>query len=117
MNSEDLKKHILSRDDLKMEKMFIQEWDCDVWVKQLSGKQLDIWEMARDDINKKDGIVGLRAKIASYCLADEEGKLIFTEKDIKDLSEKSGAALGRIMAKCMTLNFISQDDLETIAKN
>lgn len=111
MNGQELREFILKADDLKKQKIHIDEWNCDLWVRQLTGKQLDEWEKSGADI------IGLRAKIVSFCVVDDDGNRVFSDKDIEKLSNKCGAALNKIVDACSKLNLITQKDIEAIAKN
>lgn len=117
MNHKELFDHISNYDDLKKEKVHIPEWDCDVYVRQLSAYEQDDIEIKRF---AKDGtpiVLNMRARYVSMCLVDEDGNRIFNEKDIHILSKKAGSVINRLIDKCAALNRLTEEDLENSAKN
>lgn len=57
------------------------------------------------------------AEYAAAVLVGEDGKPLFTAKDIAALAEKSAAALQIIFDEAQALNALSQADIEGLAKN
>lgn len=117
MNYKELFEHISKCDDLKIEKMHIPEWKCDVWVRQLSALEQDDIESKRHNKDGTPVILNLRARYVTMCLVDEDGNKIFTEKDIHILSKKAGSVINRLIDKCSELNRLTEEDLENSAKN
>lgn len=117
LNNVELREHILKTKDCESEKLYIPEWDCDVYVKQLSAREQDNFEANRFDKNGKEKIMGLRARFVANCLVDKDGNKIFSEDDIERLSDKRGSVLNRIIDKCVEVNRITEEDLERLAKN
>ncbi len=58
-----------------------------------------------------------RAKLCSYCICDEKGSLIFTEKDIVKLGQKSAEPVNRCFEAARKLNGIGDEATEDIEKN
>ena len=56
-------------------------------------------------------------RLVAYCVVDENGKRLFTEKDIKELGEKSGAAINRISEVAMRLSGFTPGDLQELTEN
>jgi hypothetical protein len=55
------------------------------------------------------------AKLLSRCLVDENGDRLFSDKDIKALSAKSGAVLDRLGDVAMRLSGLRKEDVEAEA--
>lgn len=113
-----LKDKILAANDIKREKVYIKEWDCEVYVQQMSAYEQDRFEQDSRGIDGKSNLVHIRAKMCAACLVDEHGNKIFDRpEDIIRLSAKSGQVLNRLIDKITSLNSISEEELETLAKN
>lgn len=108
-----LRDFILGVQDLPLEKVHVPEWNRDVWVKTISASQRDAFEGALS----KDMYKDVRARLAAYCLCDEDGTALFTEADIKALGAKSAAAVTRISEAAMKLNAVTPKDLDDIEGN
>jgi hypothetical protein len=103
-------------DDLKYVEVNVPEWGGKVRIKTISASQRDKFEehVLKSGNNAADNI---RARLAVMCIVDEHNKNIFTESDIKMLGNKSAAALDRIFSEAQKLNFMSDKDIEDLAKN
>ena len=111
------KSDILNADDSTFELVNVPEWGGVVKVTVMSGFARDRFESSI--IGKNGGInsVNIRAKLAAATIVDEDGNLMFDEKDITKLGTKSCAALDRIFSAAQRLNLITDKDVENLAKN
>jgi hypothetical protein len=111
------KDQILSTQDLKTEIIEIPEWNCKLRISEMTGFARDRYE--ESCLGKKGGVnlVNIRARLAAATVVDENGDLMFTEKDIIKLGNKSGAALNRIYEAAQRINKINDNDVEELAKN
>ena len=107
------KADILGAQDFKIESVDVPEWGGTVYVKSLTSRQRD--EMERRVTGKE--MDNLRALFVVWCVCDEKGAPLFDESDLEAISNKSGAATGRIFNKIMELTQFSDDDLEDLTKN
>ena len=102
---------ILKIADIKIEKVYIDEWKANVYLKGLSGNARDEWEEFILKSRSGNGSMrGIRAKLASLSLCDENGNLLFKQKELEALGEKSAAALQRIFEKSQDLSRIGNQD-------
>ena len=108
---------ILNADDLTIETIAVPEWGGEVNVKTLTGAEKDKWETARARPDGSPNLQNVRGSIVSICVCDEEGKAIFTPKDVAALGKKSARALDRVLEKCKELNGVTEGDLEELEKN
>ena len=106
---------ILAFDDLKKEPLNIPEWGGDVYIRVMTGTERDKYEEWA--INSGKSLQGIRGRIASLCLVDENGVRLFTDDDVDALGQKSGAALERIVTAIMKLNAVTAADVKEIAGN
>lgn len=111
------KEQILSHNDCKTKNIEVPEWGGEVIVSTMSGFSRDQFESAVTGKNGNVNTVNIRAKLAAATLVDEQGNLLFTEKDIIKLGRKSCAALDRVFEAAQELNKIGDEDIEELAKN
>lgn len=113
------KNAILKADDLKKELVNVPEWGGDVYVRGMTGADRDKFESSIVQTRGKDqtlNMVNIRAKLASMTICDEKGNRIFTEADVKDLSNKSAHALQRIFVVAQKLSGIGDEDVKELAE-
>ena len=109
---------ILKADDLKKELVSVPEWGGDVYVRGMSGVDRDRFEilLLQTSKDKKFTTENFRAKLASMSICDERGKLLFTEKDVLELANKSASALQRIFVVAQRLSGMGQTNIEELAE-
>lgn len=120
------RKALLSKDDIKIEKVELPNGDF-VFVKEMTGHERDLFEESiliekRDD---KDNIVGydrsltdFRAKLAAFSMCDEKGNLLLQPEDVAQFSKSIKASYLRIIVeKSQTLNKVDEESKEEIVKN
>jgi len=96
----------------------VPEWGGTVFVKGMTGTERDAFEASIVETRGKSTSVNMRnirAKLSAYSICDADGKLLFTEKDVKVLGEKSAAALQRVFNVASELSGISEKDIEELA--
>ena len=114
------KEEILKADDIVIEVVEVPEWGGSVHVKTMSGTERDSFESEivdiRNGVQAKTDTKNIRAKICARSICDEDGKLLFTEKEAVALGKKSVSALQRVFQVSQRLSRISDDDIEDFAK-
>jgi len=113
------RKEVLLANDIVKELVHIPEWGGDVYVRGMSGEARDKFEMLILQTNgksKKANTENFRAKLASMTVCDENGDLLFTEDDVKELAKKSAAALQRIFIVAQRLSRIGNEDVKELAE-
>lgn len=111
------KDQILKADDVKRQEVDIPEWGGSVFIAVLSGTARDRFETSIVGKNGGVNMANIRAKLAAVTVVDENGDLLFDQKDLIKLGRKSGAALDRIYEASQKLNRITDSDVEELAKN
>jgi len=116
------KDDILQADDIAIRKVAVPEWAKDgnketafVFVKSMSGTERDAFEAAISQV--RGGVENFRAKLAAFTICDEQGNLLFSQKDIAALGKKSSAALQRVFNAASRLSKISNQDVEELTEN
>lgn len=107
--------------DLKIETVNVPEWGGAVKVRGMTGAERDLFEshlITQDAKGRtKTNMRNARARIVVICCVDDDGKQIFQEGDIADLSRKSASALDRIYEVAATLSGIGDADLDDLLGN
>ena len=98
----------------------IPEWKGDVIIKMMTGTERDQFEDSLFEGRGKDrksNYKNLRAKLLSMCLVGEDGKRLFSDKDIESLGGKSAKALDRLYTIATEINGIGAKEEEALIKN
>lgn len=115
------KEQILEADDLKREWVATPEWgkDSGVYVRTISGTERDQFETAMVQgrtANTAINLQNVRARLAVFCVVDEDGKRLFQDEDAAALGKKSCKALDRIFECAQRLNGMRKEDIEELGK-
>lgn len=112
---------ILSAPDAKLKRVRVPEWDRDgkrafVWIKDMGGEGRDEFEVATT-MQGEQNLRNVRAKLLAVCLCNSKGERLFTAADVEALGKKNAAPISRLYNEASKLNFISDKDVEELAKN
>lgn len=114
---------ILNADDLQTEEIEVPEWGGYVLVRGLTGSERDRFDQSliKDVKGKKNQktitLQDARARLVAYSVIDDQGKRLFNDADILELTRKSAAALDRVYEVAARLSGISDEDIEEITEN
>lgn len=114
---------ILAADDLKREPVEVPEWGGSVLVQGMSGTDRDRFEASMltegmDGISKDKALDRYRARLAAYCLVDENGKRLFrSDAEVNRLGQKSAQALTRVVEVASRLSGLTSGDVEELTGN
>ena len=114
------RKDILEVNDLTTRIVPIPEWKGDVIIKMMTGTERDQFEDSLFEGRGKDrksNYKNLRAKLLSMCLVGEDGKRLFSDRDIESLGGKSAKVLDRLYTIATELNGIGAKEEEALTKN
>jgi hypothetical protein len=108
---------ILAADDTDYEDVPVPEWGGTVRVAGMSGADRNSYQASMVVLGPNGSVQRLNmsdqlAKLLSRCLIDEAGNRLFSDKDLKALSAKSGAVLDRLGDVAMRLSRLRKEDLE-----
>jgi len=115
---------LLKRQELKIEKVDLGN-DEFVYVREMYAIDKDKWEQSMFTQVKvggkteiKQNTENFRTKLAVNTVCDEKGVLLFQPNDYVTLSKNIGSARLEIIANAaQKLNFITEEDKETLTKN
>jgi hypothetical protein len=109
---------ILGAKDTIIEFCPTPEWPCDVYVKSLNGSQRDSFEASLVKTNGKGrrsvSYNDVRAKLVVKTACDKDGKLLFSDRDIDQLTLKSASALQRVFEVAQRLSGITESDVQEL---
>lgn len=115
---------ILALNDLDTTEVYIAAWDTWVRVKAMSAGQQA--KLAALTVTSSKGeldvdvsqLAGVMAQVAAWCLVDDNGARLFSDRDVEALNGKAGSALQTIFDAAMRVSGMGDADAtETIAKN
>lgn len=111
---------IFGTKDLRTRDVDIEDWGGTVRVRALTARQLDTHQQTSYAARGKDGKTvdpEFRARVVALGVIDEDGKRIFIDDDIPELSTKSGAALEVLFEAIMELTGTGAKAVERAEKN
>lgn len=113
------KDQILAAEDLHTKDIYIKPWGGYVRIRTMTAHERDKFEQEvfANKGDKKERMDDIRANLVARTVIDENGKRMFSDKDIKKLSGKSAAALDQIFSEAQELNAVRDQDVEELAKN
>lgn len=114
----DLRQQILDTDDIKEEEVGVEEWNCKILVRGLTGK--DRSEILTSALTR-DGRLDFSKVYPDLVIATsfdpETGEKIFSKTDREVLNEKSGSALEKIAGKAVKLSGLGAEGVNLAVKN
>lgn len=121
MNTLKTKADILAMDEKPVvEKIHVKPWNADIYIRVVSSEAMDAFQSAMygdSDVDKKIRMKNFRARLAAICICNENGEVLFTEKDVSELGKKSTHAMNIIVKECQRINGITAENKEELLKN
>ena len=118
--------HLLTREEifaaepaLPTETVEVPEWGGSVIVRGLTGSGRDAFEatlIKQRGRKQESNLENFRAKLIVRSVVDEKGNLLFGERDIRALGEKSAIALERVYEVAQRLSKLTPDDVEELTE-
>lgn len=111
---------ILNVSDLQFEDVNVPQWGGTVRVVGMTGAQRDAWEAGITRLRQNGiqyNLENIRAGLLARVLVDEQGKRLFSDKDITSLGNKSAAALDLLFSVAQRLSGIGKRDIEELTEN
>lgn len=109
-----LRDEILAASDLQREKVDIPEWGMALYVRVMSGTDIDAYRKLVADGSK--GSVAA-ARLVAMCAVDEAGNQVFALDDSAALSQKSWLALNRLAEVAARINMLTDKSVENAKGN
>lgn len=109
------KSKFFAMDNLEYKDVEIKGLDGSIRLKNMSIKdQLEFEELAsKKDVNQKDLMLHL---VLKSCI-DEKGELLFSEEDLPALENYRADIMIELFKAILEMNSLSQDEVDSIAKN
>lgn len=112
---------ILAADDVVFQDVEVPEWGGTVRIRALTGTERDGFEesvLRRSPDGSFEAVMAdMRAKLLVRTLVDEDGKRLFSAKEVAQLGSKSAQVLDRLFEIASRLSGISRKDVDELAKN
>lgn len=113
---------ITAADDLVYEDVPVPEWGGEVRVVGMTGTarngyQSSLVQIGPDGKPRGVNLDNQTAKLLARCLVDEDGKPLFSLKDISALGAKNGAVLERLSKVAKRLSGLQDGAVEDAAGN
>lgn len=105
---------ILGASDAKTYEVEVPEWGGEVYIRVMSVGERDANELEWLR-NKDKGVINFRSKFLARVLSDKAGKRLFSDDQVKGLSEKSGDVCDRLFKLAMSHNSLTDQDVEELA--
>lgn len=113
-----LRNKILESDDIKEEEVIVDEWDCKIKVKGLTGKsRSEILNEAIDSQGNFDFTKIYPDLVIATAHNPETDEKIFQREDRDTINKKSGAALEKIAEVAVRLSGLQEAAQEEARKN
>lgn len=120
--------NILAAEDLSRELVEVPEWGGHIYVRALTGTERDAYEDSlmqerverrgrRQEVTRSLNLRYARAKLCALTIVDSEGNRLFSDNDVRELGNKSAAALNRAYEVASRLSGLSDEDLEDLTGN
>ena len=112
------KKNIFDTNDIEIKRVDVPEWGGYVYVKNITAKQRDRFEVSFVE-NRNKGLENINARghLVAISTCDKDGKLLFNLADIDKLGQKSGKALDRIFEVSQKMNGLDYEAVKVKRKN
>lgn len=108
MTASKIREKILGAKDLKREKVHVEEWGCDVFVRALSLKERAEVRKASSEPDKSGELIFDPEKLESVLVItaceDEDGNKIFQKEDAPALTGHSSQIIAELSAKVLELS-------------
>ena len=99
----------------------IPEWGGKVFIRYITADEREEWE-SLDWVQTANGTLKynkehIRARFLAFCLADENGDLLFSQDDIDVLSKQPAHIISGLYQIARQINVVGDDDILELAKN
>lgn len=111
------KDDILSKIDLKKEKITVPEWGGDIFVSEMTADARDQWEQDIIQKDEKGNLRSARAKLLIATVCDEKGNLLFSPHDVVQVGKLSAKTVQKIIAVAQRLNGLGDEDIQDVVGN
>lgn len=115
-----LKEQIANANDIKIQKVHVKAWDCDIYLKQWSPREqceYHDWCDKEKETRKELASARVNCKLLITCVCDESGNKVFSDEDFDMLMSKNVSVVDYIAMKILKMHELKHDDFEERAKN
>lgn len=95
---------ILGQVQFATEVVDVPEWGGELLVREMSAFERDRFEQLQNRFNAGEAMPSVMAQVVSWCAVDENGKALFTVKDVDGLGRLSAAPVQRVFKAIVRLS-------------
>jgi hypothetical protein len=114
-----LRDKILNSVDVEQEKVYVKQWDVEILIKGMTGKQRD--NLLQQCVNPKTGATNMNKLntllVIESCFDPETEEKLFEMADFDLIANKSAGALSKVIQVASRLSGLDEMALEEAAKN
>lgn len=99
------------------EKIHVNAWDTDVYVREMTGRQLATLKKYIKIINDVPVTENELALVLVLSLVDKDGNFVFSEKDIESLNDQPLSITAPLFGKAITISGLGILGIEEAKKN
>lgn len=110
---------LLRATNVPTEVVHLPELGGSVTVRGMTGGERDAFEqscLTGRGRNRQFNLAGVRAKLISYCVVDEDGRRLFADADVEQLGDIRADILDRIFAVAQRLSGMRDEDIDDLGK-
>lgn len=111
------KSDIISKIDLRREKVSVPEWGGDIFVSEMTGEARDAWEQSLISKDANVRMKNIRARLVCATVVNESGDRLFDDNDIETVGKLSASALEKVCRVAQRLNGLTTEELKDAEKN
>jgi len=108
------RKSIFKAVDLDIKKVPVPEWGGDVYVRGLTARERDHFEMS---IGAAANLENLRARLVVLTLCTDDGERLFKDSDAIELGKKNAQVMNRLFDVARQMSGMSDQDVEELEGN
>lgn len=108
----DLRKRLLSANDIKVAPIDIPAWGGTYYLRVISGKARESFEESYSQEKMKN----FRLRFLVLTLCDEDGKPILSDADMDALGERSSVEINRVFDAAWKLNAFTQEAVDALGE-
>lgn len=95
----------------------VKAFGDEVWVQGLTASERDEFEASCMEPDGSTNVRGMRSRLITYCVVDEDGKRLFQPTDALKIGNLPAVQIVRVSDVAMRLSGLLKEDLKELEKN
>jgi hypothetical protein len=101
----------------RVEEVSIPEWGNDVYVREMSSGDRDLFEAQQTEAKGLAKYQNFRARIVCACVCDAAGNRLFADTDVGEIAKLPHGPVGTAFDAACRLNGLLEDNVKALEKN